>query len=370
MTGVWVEAEEDLSVAERVLLLYGRSLGDGVTLGLLDDGLHFRAVDQAGDVGVADEVGLGRREDGVQSREGRGGPDDEAAQVTTWGELEEVQGSDGRGLDTGDVAESANQLTAVGLGVVDDQGTAALAVAAVSQLTLSCAQFAGLLDLDDIWAGTDSLQQSDGSGGLDESGALDSLAGDDERNLGDGGDAVATGEEESWDGAGSDGGSSSESPATCVSIRRKIGVCVRLSIILLTQVNLLMPLSPDLGWREHTTRAALVTKGSLTGSVSTTTRDTRNTGDSATWFGCQICLLFLFSISSCNPKRTCTPGLGRGLFTGLFAHGIWLSLILGHSGVDESIHLSARRPWLVGVVDFSYWTISGRIGELKTAGRG
>lgn len=212
LTGVRVETEENLSVAERVLLLDVRSLGGGVALGLPDDGLHFGAVDQAGDVGVADEVGLGRREDGVQSRKGGRGPDDEAAQVTTWGELEEVQGGDGRGLDTRDVAESTNQLATVGLRVVDDQGTAALAVAAVSQLTLTGTQFAGLLDLDDIWAGTDSLQQSDGSRGLDESGTLESLAGDNERDFGDGGDAVTTGKEESWDGAGSDGGSSSESP--------------------------------------------------------------------------------------------------------------------------------------------------------------
>jgi len=52
--------------------------------------------------------------------------------------------------------------------------------------------------------------------------------------------------------------------------------------VLLAKVDLLVPLAPDLGRREHATRAALVTEGGLTGTVSTTTRDTRDTGDSAT----------------------------------------------------------------------------------------
>lgn len=50
--------------------------------------------------------------------------------------------------------------------------------------------------------------------------------------------------------------------------------------LLLAKVDLLVPLPPDLGGSEHATRAALVTEGSLTGTVGTTTRDTRNTGDS------------------------------------------------------------------------------------------
>lgn len=53
-------------------------------------------------------------------------------------------------------------------------------------------------------------------------------------------------------------------------------------IVLLAKVDLLVPLAPDLGRREHATGAALVTEGSLTGTVSTTTRDTGDTGNSAT----------------------------------------------------------------------------------------
>lgn len=55
--GVGVETEQNLSVAQRVLLLDTSSLGGGIALGLLENGLHFGAVDQAGDVGVGDEVG-------------------------------------------------------------------------------------------------------------------------------------------------------------------------------------------------------------------------------------------------------------------------------------------------------------------------
>jgi hypothetical protein len=50
----------------------------------------------------------------------------------------------------------------------------------------------------------------------------------------------------------------------------------------LTLVDLLVPLAPDLGRSEHTTRTAHVTESSLTSTVSTTTRDTGNTGNSAT----------------------------------------------------------------------------------------
>lgn len=51
---------------------------------------------------------------------------------------------------------------------------------------------------------------------------------------------------------------------------------------LLALVNLDVPLAPDLGRGEHATGTAHVTEGGLTGTVSTTTRDTGNTGDSAT----------------------------------------------------------------------------------------
>jgi hypothetical protein len=44
-----------------------------------------------------------------------------------------------------------------------------------------------------------------------------------------------------------------------------------------------MPLAPGLGRGEHATRSTHVTESSLTGTVSTTTRDTGNTSNSTTW---------------------------------------------------------------------------------------
>ena len=274
-SSVGVEAEHDLLVAERVLLLDVDALGAGLTLGAADNGLDFRGVDQAGQVSVGNHGG-GQEEvllegggsgggavDLVEGLEGGGGPDDEAAEVTTGGELEEVQGEDGGGLNTGNVAEGTDELLAIDLGVVDNQRTAALAEAAVTQLTLTSTELAGLLDLDEVLTGTDSLEEGNGGLGLGESGTLEGLGLNDEGDLGDLGDTVTAGEEQSGDGGSSQSRGGSEA--------------------LLVQVELLVPLAPDLGGSEHATGTALVTEGSLTGTVSTTTRDTGDTGDSTAW---------------------------------------------------------------------------------------
>jgi len=273
-SGVGVEAEHDLLVAERVLLLDNTTLGAGLTLGSAEDGLDFRRVDETGQISVGNVVG-GQEEvllegrgggggavDLVKGLEGGGGPDDETTDVTTGGELKEVHGEDGGGLNTGDVAESLDELLAVGLGVVDDQRTAALAVAAVTELTLTSTELLGLLDLDKLVTGTEGLEEGDGGLGLGQS-TTEGLGLNDEGNLGDLGDTVATGEQKSGDGRSSQSRGGSET--------------------LLVQVDLLVPLAPDLGGSEHTTGTALVTEGSLTGTVSTTTRDTGNTGDSTAY---------------------------------------------------------------------------------------
>jgi hypothetical protein len=213
-SSVGVKTEHNLLVAERVLLLDVGALGAGLALGGAEHGLDLRGVDEAGEIGVGDEVG-GEEEvlleggggggcavDGVEGFEGGGGPDDEAAEVATGGELEEVEGEDGRGLDAGDVAEGADEFLAVGLGVVDDEGSTALAEAAVTELTLTGAQLAGLGDLDELLAGTNSLEEGDGGLGLGDGGVLKGLGVDDKGDLGDVADAVAAGEEERGDGGG------------------------------------------------------------------------------------------------------------------------------------------------------------------------
>jgi hypothetical protein len=275
--------------------------------------------------------------------------------VTTGGELEEVEGEDGRGLDTGDVAEGLDEVLAVGLGVVDNQGSAALAEAAVTELTLTGAHLAGLLDLDEVGSGTDGLEEGDGGLGLVQ--GVDSLGVNDEGNLGDVGDTVTAGEEQSGGGRSSQSGGGSETTVGARLLVPPHSLDVQFvqsdSNIPLANVDLLVPLAPDLSRGEHTTGTALVTEGSLTGTVSTTTGDTGDTGDSTT---CSMrsnlvsyCSLYRripesqnfreFKSDSSNlekgaKSRTGTPGLSRGLFTSLLAHGVGLALVLGHTSVN------------------------------------
>lgn len=53
--------------------------------------------------------------------------------------------------------------------------------------------------------------------------------------------------------------------------------------LLLSKVDLLVPLAPDFGRSEHATGTALIAKGGLTGAMSTATRDTRDTSNGTTF---------------------------------------------------------------------------------------
>jgi hypothetical protein len=292
-SGVRVEAEHDLLVLERVLLLDVRTLGDGTATDGAEDALNLRAVDELVEVGLGhavlgnEEVALelgglgGAAVDGVKGGESVGRPHDETAKVSTRCELEEVQGVDVAALNTGDVAEGLEELLAVLGRVVDDQGTATLDVATVPQLTLTGAELAGVLDLLDIGGGTDGGKEVDGLGSLLQGTVGEGGAGDDEGNLRDGTNAVATGEDKGSAGRSSNGGNGGETPGRMLVFLSLISPRLRFCV-LLAKVDLLVPLAPDLGGCEHATGTAHVTEGGLTGTVSTTTRDTRNTGDSAT----------------------------------------------------------------------------------------
>lgn len=276
-SSVWVETEKNLSVVEWVLLLDSGALGAGITLGGADDGLDLRGVDETSDIGLGDDGGWeeevlleggwggGRSVDGIQSLEGRGCPNNETSKVSTWGELEEVQGEDGGSLNTGNVAESKGKLLSINLWVVDDQWATTLAVTAATELTLSGAELAGSLDLGDIGTSTNGVEESDGSGSAGNGGTGENLRVDDQWDLWDGRDLVSAGHQERWDGRSSQGRGSSET--------------------LLSKVDLLVPLAPDLSWGEHATGTAHVTEGSLSSTVSSTTGDTWNTGNSATCRG-------------------------------------------------------------------------------------
>lgn len=90
---------------------------------------------------------------------------------------------------------------------------------------------------------------------------------------------MSTSHEESGVGRGSEGRSGSEAPKFTLST---MSLTVAVALLLLSKVDLLMPLPPDLCGSKHAARATLVTEGGLTGAVSTTSRDTGNTGDGTT----------------------------------------------------------------------------------------
>ncbi len=271
-SSVWVETEENLSVVEWVLLLDSGTLGAGLALGGTDDGLDLRRVDEASDIGLGDNGGWkkevlleggwsgGGSVDGVKGLESGGGPDDETSEVSTWGELEEVQREDRASLNTGNVAESERKLLSINFWVVDDQWAATLAVTATTELTLSSAELAGSLDLGKIGTSTNRVKESDGNGSAGNGGTGEDLRVDDEWDLWDGSDLVTARHQEGWDRGSSQGRGSSET--------------------LLAKVDLLVPLAPDLSWGEHATGAAHVTEGSLSSTVGSSTGDTWNTGNS------------------------------------------------------------------------------------------
>lgn len=222
--GVRVQAQQNLLVLERVLLLHAGTLGAGLTLGSTQHALDFRAVDETGQVGLGDNVGRqeevllesgglgGGAIDLVEGLEGARGPDDETTQVATGGELQQVERVDGVGLDTSNVAEALDEILAVDLRVVDNERSAALAVAAATELALTGAELLGALDLLQVGAGTDGLQEGQSGRGLGVGGTVKGSRVDNEGNLGNGHDLVTAGEEEGGDGGGSQGGGSSEAP--------------------------------------------------------------------------------------------------------------------------------------------------------------
>jgi hypothetical protein len=81
-------------------------------------------------------------------------------------------------------------------------------VATATHLALSCAELARFLHFNDVGAGTDGLEERGGEGGLDQGGGFKGGAADYEWDFGDGADAVASCEEESWNaGCGNGRGS-------------------------------------------------------------------------------------------------------------------------------------------------------------------
>ena len=171
--GVRVQTQQDLFVLQRVLLLYTGTLGLGFSFSWAYDGLYFRRVDEAADVGVVDDVG-GKQEvllqrgwgsrrsvDFIQGRKSRRGPDDEASEVPPGCKLQEVEGENGRRLDTGNVPESTDELLAVFIRMVDNQWTPALAVTTTPKFSFPSTQFSRCTNFADVGPCTNSYQELD-----------------------------------------------------------------------------------------------------------------------------------------------------------------------------------------------------------------
>lgn len=141
---VWVESEKNLLVDKRVLLLCNTALGDVAAADRSERRLDFGGVDELGNVWLSDcwrweeEVLLERRwvdggsVDLVKSLESTGSPDNEASEMSTRCELEEVEGVDGGSLNTSNVAEGLVDLLSIRVGVVDNEGSTSLAVTTTS----------------------------------------------------------------------------------------------------------------------------------------------------------------------------------------------------------------------------------------------
>ena len=298
LLGEGVEAEAETAVAHTV----GGSGEGGGLLGLellgLEGAADLLGADDAGDVGVGDGGGgeeeaildggfLGEgTEDLVELLEGTLGPDDEASEVTTGGEVEEVQRVDVGGVKTIDVAEGRDAL-----GVSEDEhGATAVFVAAVAHLAAAGADLTGSGDTVEVVHGADGGEAGEGFLGLGE--VADGVV-NNEGDFGDVLDLVTTGLDEAGDGGSGEGGDNSEA--------------------LLVVVDLTMPAAVSLGGGEHTATTAHVAEGTSTAGLSTRAGDTGDTGDSA----------------------TSTPRGGRVVHTGKTSNGVSLASVLGHLGVDE-----------------------------------
>lgn len=294
-----VEEVHGVVVLQRVGLAAGEGLGlDGGA----DNRLNLIRVDDTANVGVVDH-GAGQLESllaallgvgavkVVELSEGRLGPDDEASEVASGSELEEVESRDGADVNR----ETTEGLDDTVILVVDNKGTLAGNVTAVTHLALSGADLTGIVGVSGILISSNGLESSQGLLGLLES--LDRVLNNQGHflNLGN---AMSTSLHKSGESRGGKSGGQ--------------------GVTALTNADLAVPAAPGLGGSEHASMTAHVTEGSLSGAGSTSSRNTRNTGDGA----------------------TSSPGLSRVLVTSHTVDSVGLTLVLVHVTVDvvNNIH--------------------------------
>jgi hypothetical protein len=194
-----IKSVHENAIGKRVLL--GATLNSGRDLGSAELGLDLVGVDDSGEVSAVHDVAVEDiatlldvgsavvAEDSIECLEGIFGPDDEAAEVTTRGELEEVNSVHVDKVNTGEV--SGGSLDTLVLLTVDDQRASAENVSGVSQLTVASSDFLGISGSLDVFTSTNVLEGGEeGLGGVNVEGV------NNEGKLGDIQDFVASGKNE------------------------------------------------------------------------------------------------------------------------------------------------------------------------------
>lgn len=265
---VWVQGFHGSGVFQWVLLLDGVEWG--VVLSVSNNALDGIGVDDLGNISVGQDGSVEMisslflsgesvaSEDLVEGLEGRFSPDDESSDVTTWGELSQVESVDIADFNAWDVSDGLEEGGV--FVVVDEEWSLSESVSSVSELTLSWSDGLGVDDSFNIIISTESLEESNDFLGL---GSTFDLVINDQRKVGDVVDSVTSGKDERSDSGGSQSGSD--------------------GVSLLLDVDLSVPSSPGLQWSEHSTFSAGVSEGSLSGSAGTTSADSWNSGNSTTW---------------------------------------------------------------------------------------
>ena len=132
-----------------------------------------------------------------------------------------------------------------------------------------------------------------------------------------------------------------------------------------------MPFAPDFGRGKHAAGATHVAESSLTGSVSSSSR---HAGDTSNSTSCRLSilavrLLYFPSLYHCSPylypmiRRMFGVQLSRSLHMAAFC-----SLPFQNERSCNPISCCTDQKRTLNAD--AYWTMSGRIGDLKTAGRG
>lgn len=222
----------------------------------------------------------------VKSGEGVLGEDAESAEVSTRGELEEVEAVHAASVNTNEVASGALEQ---GVFVsVDEEGALAHHEAGRSHLTLTSACALGKTGTDDIVVSANLAEGDEESlGGLKVEGV------NNEGEFGNRLDGVTASLDEGSAGSSGEGRSD--------------------SVALLVEVDLAVPFAPDLQGGVHARFTAHVTEGSLAGAGSTGARNSGNTSDGT----------------------TSAPRLGGVLLASLVEDSVRLTTVLSHVGVNE-----------------------------------